>query len=118
MMVEPKKFTNPFPGLRPFETDEYRLFFGREGQSDALITRLQRARFLAVVGTSGSGKSSLVRAGLLPALRAGMLRALSGGRMAEAGSGWRICILRPGSDPFANLALALAEKDVLLEAGG
>lgn len=109
-MIESKKITNPFPGLRPFETDEYRLFFGREGQSDALITRLQRARFLAVVGTSGSGKSSLVRAGLLPALRGGM--------MAGAGSGWRITIMRPGSDPIGNLAGALAEKDVLLEAGG
>src|SRR5258705_1591440 len=109
-MIESKKITNPFPGLRPFETDEYGLFFGREGQSDALIERLQRSHFLAVVGTSGSGKSSLVRAGLLPALRGGM--------MAGAGSGWRIAIMRPGSDPIGNLAGALAEKDVLLEAGG
>ena len=109
-MIEPKKFKNPFPGLRPFETDEYRLFFGREGQSDALINRLQRSRLLAVVGTSGSGKSSLVRAGLLPALRGGM--------MAGAGAGWRIAIMRPGSDPFSNLAGALVEKDVIPEAGG
>jgi hypothetical protein len=105
-----KKIANPFPGLRPFESNEYRLFFGREGQSDALITRLQRARFLAVVGTSGSGKSSLVRAGLLPALRGGM--------MAGAGSSWRIAIMRPGSDPIGNLAIALADQEVLLEAGG
>src|SRR6185295_15286777 len=84
--------------------------FGREGQSDALISRLQRANFLAVVGTSGSGKSSLVRAGLLPALRGGM--------MAGAGSGWRISIMRPGSDPIGNLAIALAHEDVLLNAGG
>ncbi|MBA3240864.1 MAG: ATP-binding protein, partial [Acidobacteria bacterium] len=69
----PRKITNPFPGLRPFESDEYRLFFGREGQSDALLERLGRAHFLAVVGTSGSGKSSLVRAGMLPALRGGMM---------------------------------------------
>ena len=109
-MIESNQITNPFPGLRPFETDEYGLFFGREGQSDALIERLQRSHFLAVVGTSGSGKSSLVRAGLLPALRGGM--------MAGAGSGWRIAIMRPGSDPIGNLAGALAEKDVLLEAGG
>lgn len=108
-MSDSKKITNPFPGLRPFESDEYRLFFGREGQSDALIARLQRSHFLAVVGTSGSGKSSLVRAGLLPALRGGM--------MAGAGSGWRIAIMRPGSDPIGNLAIALADKDVLLEAG-
>lgn len=109
-MIESKSVTNPFPGLRPFETDEYRLFFGREGQSEALITRLQRSRFLAVVGTSGSGKSSLVRAGLLPALRGGM--------MAGAGSGWRISIMRPGNDPFGNLAQSLAQDDVLPEAGG
>src|ERR1043166_9382527 len=109
-MIDAKNIGNPFPGLRPFETDEYSLFFGREGQSDALIERLQRSHFLAVVGTSGSGKSSLVRAGLLPALRGGM--------RAGAGSVWRIAIMRPGNDPIGNLAAALAEKGVLLEAGG
>ncbi len=108
-MTEPRKFTNPFPGLRPFETDEYRLFFGREGQSDALLERLARSRFLAVVGTSGSGKSSLIRAGLLPGLR--------GGLMAGAGSGWRIAVMRPGGDPAGNLARALAAPDVLPQAG-
>jgi len=108
--LDSRKIRNPFPGLRPFETDEYRLFFGREGQSDNLIKRLERTHFLAIVGTSGSGKSSLVRAGLLPALR--------GGLMAGAGSGWRISIMRPGSDPIGNLAAALADKDVLLDAGG
>jgi tetratricopeptide (TPR) repeat protein len=100
---------NPFPGLRPFEEDEYRLFFGREGQSDALVERLERSRFLAIVGTSGSGKSSLVRAGLLPALRGGM--------MAGAGAGWSVAVLRPGHDPLGNLARALADVGVLAEAG-
>jgi hypothetical protein len=109
-MIESKQITNPFPGLRPFEQDEYRLFFGREGQSDALIERLQLSHFLAVVGTSGSGKSSLVRAGLIPALRGGM--------MAGAGSGWRIAIMRPGSDPIGNLAHSLAEQDVMLKGDG
>ncbi len=108
-MNEPKRFKNPFPGLRPFETDEYRLFFGREGQADALLTRLQRTRFLAVVGTSGSGKSSLIRAGLMPALRGGM--------MTGAGSGWRIAVMRPGGDPIGNLAAELVKEDVLSEAG-
>ena len=61
--IRSKSISNPFPGLRPFETDEYRLFFGREGQASSLITRLERSHFLAIVGTSGSGKSSLVRAG-------------------------------------------------------
>jgi hypothetical protein len=108
-MIEPKRIKNPFPGLRPFETEEYRLFFGREGQSDALLARLQRTRFLAVVGTSGSGKSSLIRAGLMPALRGGM--------MAGAGSGWRIAVMRPGGDPIGNLAAELAVEDVLPQAG-
>lgn len=96
---------NPFPGLRPFESTETHLFFGRDGQSEELLRRLKRTRFLAVVGTSGSGKSSLVRAGLLPALQ--------GGLMASAGSDWRIAILRPGSDPLGNLARALTSSAVL-----
>jgi tetratricopeptide (TPR) repeat protein len=96
---------NPFPGLRPFETEEYNLFFGREGQADELLARLGRTRFLAVVGTSGSGKSSLIKAGLLPALY--------GGLMAGMGSAWRIAVMRPGHDPIGNLACALSEDDVL-----
>ena len=108
-MSQNRPIRNPFPGLRPFETEEYRLFFGREGQSDELIARLSRARFLAVVGTSGSGKSSLIRAGLMPALRGGMMKG--------AGSGWRIAVMRPGGDPIGNLATELSKKDVLSEAG-
>lgn len=107
--MQARPIKNPFPGLRPFETDEYRLFFGREGQADELIARLSRSRFLAVVGTSGSGKSSLIRAGLMPALRGGMMKG--------AGSGWRIAVMRPGGNPIENLATELARKDVLSEAG-
>ena len=95
---------NPFRGLRPFEQDENHLFFGRDGQTEALLHRLRKHRFLAVVGTSGSGKSSLVRAGLLPALY--------GGFMGEAGSGWRIAIMRPGGHPMQRLARALNSPDV------
>ena len=97
--------TNPFPGLRPFESEETQLFFGRDGQTDELLRRLARARFLAVVGTSGSGKSSLVRAGLLPSLL--------GGFMAVAGSGWRIALFRPGPDPIRSLAEALNKRSAL-----
>lgn len=94
---------NPFPGLRPFEDRESHLFFGRDGQSAELMDKLTH-HFVAVVGTSGSGKSSLVRAGLLPALRSG--------RMTEAGSKWRIAVMRPGNDPIENLARALNSPDV------
>lgn len=90
---------NPFVGLRPFEESEAHLFFGRDGQSDELVRRLGRRRFLAVVGVSGSGKSSLLRAGLFAGLR--------GGFMASAGSNWRIVLLRPGSAPIGALAGSL-----------
>ena len=60
--------TNPFPGLRPFRQDEDYLFFGREEQTMELLQSLGSNRFVAVVDTSGSGKSSLVRCGLLSEL--------------------------------------------------
>src|SRR3954471_18645660 len=94
---------NPFPGLRPFEFLESYLFFGREDQSERLVEKLGRRRFLAVVGTSGSGKSSLVRAGLLPALIGGMMR--------QAGSAWRVALMHPDNDPLGNLAAALNSPD-------
>lgn len=100
-----ERFTNPFPGLRPFESTEDHLFFGRDGQSDELLRRLRRSRFLAVLGTSGSGKSSLVRAGMLPSLY--------GGLMTDAGSSWRVALFRPGHNPIGNLAKALANPQVL-----
>ena len=95
---------NPFPGLRPFTTGEGHLFFGREAQTAELLGRLRRNRFLAAVGPSGSGKSSLVRAGLLPVLYGGMLRG--------AGSHWRVAVLRPGGDPLRHLLDALIASDI------
>src|SRR5271165_2283674 len=83
---------NPYPGLRPFEIQESALFFGRDQQIAELMTRLQRSRLVAVLGVSGSGKSSLVRAGLIPALQ----RTHLGG----AGSQWRIVVTRPAGTPF------------------
>lgn len=93
---------NPFPGLRPFKYEETRLFFGRDGQSQELLKRLQDSRFLALVGVSGSGKSSLVRAGLLPAL--------DGGLMSSVDSDWRVAVFRPGNNPIRNMARALVTE--------
>ena len=96
---------NPFPGLRPFEADEDHLFFGRERATDELLRRLRTTRFVSVLGTSGSGKSSLVRSGLIPSLYSGY--------MVQAGSTWRVAVLRPGEDPIGNLAQALDAPEVL-----
>ncbi len=100
-----QEYYNPFPGLRSFEEEEEYLFFGREKQIDELIHKLSKTRFLAVIGASGSGKSSLVKSGLLPSLHSGYL--------VEAGSGWRICTFRPGSDPIGNLSIALCSEEIL-----
>jgi WD40 repeat protein len=100
----------PYPGLRPFEPDEADLFFGREEHVDALLTRLSASHFVAVVGESGAGKSSLVRAGLLPALEAGFV--------VEAGADWRVAVLRPGGAPLVSLADAIIAPGVLSAAGG
>lgn len=97
--------TNPFPGLRSFEPEEEHLFFGREQQVDELLARLHQARLLTVVGSSGSGKSSIVKSGVIPALY--------GGYVVAAGSSWRIANFRPGDDPIGNLAAALARPGVL-----
>lgn len=107
MMMQFETPSNPFPGLRPFEFNESLLYFGRDGQSEQLLRKLSVARFMAVIGTSGSGKSSLVRAGLLPAL--------FGGFMASAGSDWRIAIFRPSNDPIGNLARAINDSGVFGE---
>src|ERR1035441_5839304 len=94
----------PYPGLRPFEPDEALKFHGRETHTAELLRRLSENRFIAVVGSSGSGKSSLVRAGLLPALYRG--------RLIGATSQWRICIMRPGDAPMKSLAQSLAALKV------
>ena len=103
--MEPGNLFNPFPGLRPFEPDEDHLFFGRERETDDLLRLLRSHRFLSVVGTSGSGKSSLVRCGLIPSLQSGF--------MVNAGPNWRVSILRPGEDPIGHLAEALDAPDVI-----
>ncbi len=91
---------NPFPGLRPFATSEADRFFGRGQQILELAARLEEVAFIAVAGSSGCGKSSLVRAGLLSELaRRSSL---------ESETEWRSIVMRPGSQPIANLAEQLS----------
>ena len=93
---------NPFKGLRAFQEGDAGDFFGREALIEHLIGRLaepgDEARFLAVVGPSGSGKSSVVNAGLIPALRRG----------GVAGStAWIVTHMMPGMHPLEELEAAL-----------
>lgn len=100
---------NPFPGLRPFDVEESELLFGREDEIQELLSRLRRIKFQAVVGSSGCGKSSVVRAGLVASVQDGF--------MAETTAPWRIAIMRPANDPIAELALALNKETALGCAG-
>ncbi|MDH3598294.1 MAG: hypothetical protein OEU26_01500 [Candidatus Tectomicrobia bacterium] len=94
----------PYPRLRPFEPHEAAIFFGRGSHTIAMLQLLEKQNFLAVVGSSGCGKSSLVRAGLLPAVAEGYL---------NGETDWRFVIVRPGEvlgsgvDTFGNLAAQL-----------
>src|SRR5215475_5297192 len=79
----------PYRGLLPFREDDAGLFFGRQEAIDTLLAKLRAHDLLTLVGRSGSGKSSVVSAGLLPALR----------RRAD-GRTWSIRSLRPGPEPL------------------
>ena len=94
----------PYRGLLRYEARDAEFFFGRDPDIENLVAKLETSRFVAVVGASGSGKSSLVRAGLIPALSAGTI----------AGSDqWQTLVLTPGSDP----ARSLAEQVATFETG-
>jgi Sulfatase-modifying factor enzyme 1/TIR domain len=93
--IEPRDDVSPYRGLRAFEEEDADFFFGRDADVQRLLEKLKGRRFLAIVGASGSGKSSLVRAGLLPALRHGAL--------PESDS-WKVCVLTPGARPLDELA--------------
>jgi WD40 repeat protein len=90
---------NPFPGLRPFKIEESHLFFGREGQSDEVLLKLSKSRFVGVIGPSGSGKSSFIYCGVLPILY--------GGFLTDASPNWEVVVTRPGANPIDNMAESL-----------
>jgi WD40 repeat protein/DNA-binding SARP family transcriptional activator len=89
----------PYRGLAPFDAAHSDYFFGRERLVAELVARLVGSTLLAVVGPSGSGKSSAVRAGLLPALADGVV---------PGSEHWRRAVMRPGARPLAELSRALA----------
>ncbi|MGD9047858.1 MAG: hypothetical protein PVF77_07380, partial [Anaerolineae bacterium] len=95
----PAQVPCPYMGLAVFEAEDAEYFFGREELVAELTARLAGTRFLAVVGPSGSGKSSLVRAGLLPAVWAGAL---------PDSKDWRTLVITPGAHPLEELAVRVA----------
>jgi len=102
----PREEICPYRGLEAFRPEDERFFFGRESLTGWLVSTLRRevraksqgVRFLGVIGPSGSGKSSVVLAGLVPKLKAGAL---------EGSQHWPVAVLRPGDEPLANLAAGM-----------
>jgi serine/threonine protein kinase len=86
---------NPYPGLNAFQESDADRFFGRAREIAAAVNRLRDQPLLSVVGPSGAGKSSFVRAGLVPALK-------------QSGESWASLLIRPGRQPLAALAHAIA----------
>jgi WD40 repeat protein len=97
------RYTNPFPGLSSFESQDSELFFGRESHIAELRKKLSSTRFLAIVASSGSGKSSMIKAGLIPSLQKEKLT----GTLADE---WRIVLFKPGASPIGNLLGALQKE--------
>lgn len=93
--VDPESVPNPFKGLEAFQQRDAAFFFGREEMVARALRHLRTKRFLAVVGASGSGKSSLVRAGIIPQIRQGALR---------SGETSPIIIFSPGANPMQAFA--------------
>ena len=92
----------PFRGLYPFRGEDRTFFFGRTALVERLVAKIAKHNFLAVLGPSGSGKSSLVLAGLMPALQ-------------SRRPGLQLAYMTPGADPIPQLAAALAKIDFSLQ---
>jgi cellulose biosynthesis protein BcsQ len=89
----------PYKGLAPFEEADAAIFFGRDELINRITRNLEDARFLAVVGSSGSGKTSVVLAGVIPALRRGAI---------PGSERWHYVVIKPGSNPVRELFDAIA----------
>jgi WD40 repeat protein/DNA-binding SARP family transcriptional activator len=103
VLAEPGRPTDvcPYKGLARFETADAEFFFGREQVVAEAVGHLVERRFLALIGPSGSGKSSLLRAGLLHALGSGAI---------PGSDRWHYSVIRPGGDPLDALARAMNEQ--------
>ena len=96
---------NPFIGLKAFSQEDKSFFFGRDKEVKEVLRKLKSTRLLAVVGPAGSGKASMIKAGILPELESGY--------EGQGGTKWGIAMFTPGRNPIGNLANALAKRNVL-----
>jgi formylglycine-generating enzyme required for sulfatase activity len=94
--LKPEIGESPYMGLRYFDTSDAALFYGREVLTDELLMRVQKESFLAIVGSSGSGKSSVARAGLIPAWKS-----------TTAGP---VYVITPSAHPLESLAASLTRE--------
>lgn len=96
--IDIEHLVNPFKGLRAFQEADAGDFFGRSQLIKRLLSALENQRFIAVIGPSGSGKSSVVKAGLIPVVRKGQI---------EGSDNWYVTDMTPGAHPFEELETAL-----------
>lgn len=97
----------PYPGMIPFRAEDARFFFGRESEIKRMLRHLRYRRVLCIVGPSGSGKSSLIHAGLLPRLQTSSL---------YPSGFWRVAEMRPGSQPLQVLSDTIGDLNHPVEA--
>jgi transcriptional regulator with XRE-family HTH domain len=110
--IQPKTFDGrcPYKGLDVFEEEDADLFFGRERLIEDLISRVKESRTVFIIGPSGGGKSSLIWAGLIPALKQGAIENLHSER-------WLYEAMNPGRDPIAALARVISSMAGTTNAG-
>ncbi len=99
----------PFPGLRPYRSSESNIFFGREREVEDSLSILQQYKLVTITGDNGSGKTSLIDAGLITKIQKGF--------SGQQGKEWSICKFRPGISPIENLSNSLTEKGGLYLGG-